>query len=205
MITLVLQKKKRTHQPEGEGNQKNPPPKSFVFAFGKHRSLLKNLQKDIRQVMQPFTAAEMRVSRNNVLKDFVHVAGPLGVTHMIVLTATEKASYLKLCKSPRVRYAAACSFGRPFCACLDTANVSALMQGPTAVLQIKNYSLARDVQGIQARPRCPQTAFLQPPLVVLNGFSGNQHLQLTGVLFQNMFPSINVNTTKLNQCQVCPI
>jgi ribosome biogenesis protein SSF1/2 len=38
--------------------------------------------------------------------------------------------------------------------------------------------------------------------VVLNGFGGDQHLKLTGVLFQNMFPSINVNATKANQCQV---
>eukprot|EP00892_Ulva_mutabilis_P007000 jgi/Ulvmu1/4672/UM002_0403.1 len=169
-----VRKKKRTHQPEGDSKQKHPPPKSFVFAFGKNRALLKSLQNDVRQVMQPFTAAEMRVSRNNVLKDFVHVAGPLGVTHMIVLTATDKASYMKLCKSPR---------------------------GPTAVLQIMSYSLARDVQVAQSRPRSPQAAFLTPPLVVLNGFSGDQHLQLTGVLFQNMFPSINVNTTKLNKCQ----
>lgn len=38
-----------------------------------------------------------------MLKDFVHVAGPLGVTHLLLLTATENASYLKLARTPRVR------------------------------------------------------------------------------------------------------
>lgn len=78
------------------------------------------------------------------------------------------------------------------------------LQGPSATLKIKEYSLARDVQAALARPRCPPSAFLAPPLVVLNGFGGDQHLKLTGVLFQNMFPSINVNATKVNQCQVSP-
>lgn len=38
-----------------------------------------------------------------MLKDFVHVAGPLGVTHFLLLTATEQASYLKLARVPRVK------------------------------------------------------------------------------------------------------
>jgi ribosome biogenesis protein SSF1/2 len=37
-----------------------------------------------------------------VLRDFVSVAGPLGVTHFVMLTATENSSYLKLSKAPRV-------------------------------------------------------------------------------------------------------
>lgn len=78
------------------------------------------------------------------------------------------------------------------------------MQGPSATLKIKEYSLARDVQAALARPRCPPAAFQTPPLVVLNGFGGDQHLKLTGVLFQNMFPSLNVNATQVNQCQVRP-
>lgn len=101
----MQKRKKRSRGAPQEDAKKNPPPKSFVFAFGKQRSLLKDLQKDLRNVMQPFTAESMRVSRNNVMKDFVHIAGPLGVTHMVILTGTDKASYLRLCKSPRV-----CSF-----------------------------------------------------------------------------------------------
>jgi hypothetical protein len=52
--------------------------------------------------MQPHTAVNLKISSRNVMKDFIHVAGPLGVTHFVIVTATDKASYLKLCKIPRV-------------------------------------------------------------------------------------------------------
>ena len=41
-------------------------------------------------------------SRKNQLKDFVHIAGPLNVSHFLILTATEQAAYLRLAKVPRV-------------------------------------------------------------------------------------------------------
>lgn len=35
--------------------------------------------------------------------------------------------------------------------------------------------------------------------VVLNGFStGEDHLKLTSVMFQNMFPALNIATVKIN-------
>ena len=47
-------------------------------------------------------------------------------------------------------------------------------------------------------PRLVQGA----PLVVLNSFGGEEHLKLATVLFQNLFPSINVQNVQLHQCQV---
>lgn len=41
----------------------------------------------------------------------------------------------------------------------------------------------------------------QPPLVVLNNFSGAEHLRLAATTFQNLFPAINVATTRLSTCQ----
>ena len=46
--------------------------------------------------------ALLQESKSNVLKDFVHVAGPLGVTQFLILTATENAGYLRIAKTPRV-------------------------------------------------------------------------------------------------------
>jgi hypothetical protein len=42
-------------------------------------------------------------SRKNSLRDFVSVAGPLGVSHFVMLSATDNSSYVKLAKTPRVR------------------------------------------------------------------------------------------------------
>lgn len=64
-----------------------------------------------------------------MLKDFVHVAGPLGVTHFVMLTATHNASYLRVAKPPR---------------------------GPTLTMRVHEYSLIRDVVAAQQRPRIPQ-------------------------------------------------
>ena len=44
----------------------------------------------------------MQESNRNHLRDFVDIAGPLGVSHFLILTATENAAYLRLAKTPRV-------------------------------------------------------------------------------------------------------
>lgn len=55
----------------------------------------------------------MQESRTNQLKDFVHIAGPLKVSHFLILTATEQAAYLRLCKVPKVCWlqSSACEAG----------------------------------------------------------------------------------------------
>ena len=143
--------------------------------------MLKDLEGDLRKLMSPNTAGKLRESKRNVLKDFVHVAGPLGVTHLLMLSATHNAAYLRVAKSPR---------------------------GPTLTLRIHEYSLIRDVLSTQQRPRAPQTMWLGPPLVVMNNFNSPaaskedaEHLKLATVMFQNLFPTINVATTKLSSCQ----
>ncbi len=50
------------------------------------------------QLMAPNTATALKESKRNQLKDFVNVAGPLGVTHFLILTATHNASYLRVAK-----------------------------------------------------------------------------------------------------------
>lgn len=64
--------------------------------------VMAELEGDLRKVMSPNTASHLRESKRNVLKDFVHIAGPLGVTHFVILTATQNASYLRVARSPRV-------------------------------------------------------------------------------------------------------
>lgn len=63
---------------------------------------LGDLESDVRRMMLPNTAAALRESKRNTLKDFLSVAGPLGVSHFLILTATDKASYLRVAKTPRV-------------------------------------------------------------------------------------------------------
>lgn len=171
-------KKKRTQDPTQDNAGALPGdkiPKSFVFSRGKLPALLRNLEKDLRKVMMPHTALNLRESKRNSMKDFVHVAAPLGVTHFMILSNTKTSPYLRLARSPH---------------------------GPTLTFKIHAYSLAADVARAQTRPRAPPAIFKSPPLVVMNGLTtGEEHLKLIAVVFQNIVPPINVNTVKLSNCQ----
>lgn len=68
---------------------------------------VKLLVADMKKLMLPYTADKLQVrivdfmllivilqSRTgNQLKDFAHVAGPLGITHFLVFTATELGTH----------------------------------------------------------------------------------------------------------------
>ncbi|GAV86139.1 Brix domain-containing protein [Cephalotus follicularis] len=113
-------------------------PKSFVFSRGKLPSSLKQLQVDLRKLMLPFTALNLKEKKRNNLKDFLNVAGPMGVTHFLMLSKTDAAPYLRVARTP---------------------------QGPTLTFKIHEYSLATDVAQSQKHPRCPQDLFNNSPLV----------------------------------------
>lgn len=150
-------------------------PKSFVFARGKLPGPLRQLQMDLRKLMLPYTALNLKEKKRNNLKDFLNVAGPMGVTHFLIISKTATAPYLRVARTP---------------------------QGPTLTFKIQEYSLAVDVARSQVRPRCPQDLFKNAPLIVLSGFgTGDQHLKLATIMFQNIFPAIDVNTVKLSSCQ----
>ncbi|XP_047327020.1 peter Pan-like protein [Impatiens glandulifera] len=150
-------------------------PKSFVFSRGKLPAPLKQLQMDLRKLMLPHTALKLKEKKRNNIKDFLNVAGPMGVTHFLILSKTDAAPYLRVGRIP---------------------------QGPTLTFKINEYSLAVDVAQSQLRPRCPPDLFKNPPLIVLSGFgTGEQHLKLATIMFQNIFPAIDVNTVRLSTCQ----
>lgn len=133
------------------------------------------------------------------------LAGPLGVTHFFILTATSSASYLRVAKAPH---------------------------GPTLALRIKSYALMRDVLASQARPRSPASAWAAPPLVVLQNFPGGggggdalaggragpdgarparppvvgggstaAAAGLAAELFRSAFPPIDVRSARLSSCR----
>ncbi len=105
--------------------------------------------------------------KKNVLKDFVSVAGPLNVSHFLMFSKTDIATNLRIVRLPR---------------------------GPTLTFKVLNYSLARDVISSLKRPNMEQKQFKHHPLLVMNNMSGEgMQLKLMATMFQNMFPSINVN------------
>jgi ribosome biogenesis protein SSF1/2 len=159
-------------------------PHTMVISRGNVEKDLKNLMLDLRKVMEPFTASSLKDTKKNSLKDFVAIAGPLHVTHLIALTQTEHGDYMKLMRMPR---------------------------GPTLHFKLEEYSLTRDVLSAAKKSFTHQKQYLYQPLLILNGFATIQqrttmneeenqenknsvdfHHKLLSATLQNMFPQINV-------------
>ncbi|KAJ3030414.1 UNVERIFIED_CONTAM: hypothetical protein HDU68_009118 [Siphonaria sp. JEL0065] len=174
-------KKRRTHVPVTP-EAVAAVPKSFVIRAGgsqKHAASLAQLVKDVRRIMEPNTASNIKERKGNKLKDFVHVAGLLGVSHLVMFNTTETAAGSKI-----------------------GLRIGRMPRGPTLFFNVKQYVLAKDVLASQLRPKSPGSDFKCSPLVVLNNFNDPaHHVKLMATVFQNMFPPINVQTMKLSDAR----
>jgi ribosome biogenesis protein SSF1/2 len=168
-------KKKRTHIKEVEDESLTKQPNTFIFRRGKVGKTVKELVDDMRHVMLPNTALNLKESKSNNLRDFINVAGPYGVSHMMIFSATDLGTYMRILKSPR---------------------------GPTLTFKVNEYSLIADIHNLQQRPHSPGIEYKVPPVLVLNNFGSEEnHMKLMAITFQNMFPTININTINLNDCK----
>ncbi|XP_072531397.1 suppressor of SWI4 1 homolog [Salminus brasiliensis] len=152
-------------------------PHSFVFHRGQIGGNLSQLVMDMRRVMGPYTAKSLKVRKKNMLKDFVTVAGPLGISHFLVFTKTQTNINFRLARLPK---------------------------GPTLCFQVTKYSLIKDVVSSLKRQRMHEQQFTRHPLLVLNNFGlDGMHIKLMATMFQNMFPSINVHKVSINSIKRC--
>lgn len=137
------------------------------------------LVRDTRNMMQPHTAIRLRERKSNKLKDFVVMAGPLGITYLMIFSQNEKTG------STHLRF-------------------SSMPRGPTISFKILEYSLCKDVSRIQKTPKSISASsheFTNPPLLVINGFTNPKDStpeeKLVVTMFQNMFPPISPLNTKV--------
>ncbi|KAK2833287.1 hypothetical protein Q5P01_017176 [Channa striata] len=152
-------------------------PHSFVFHRGQIGKNVGQLILDMRRVMEPYTAESLKVRKNNVLKDFVTIAGPLGVTHFMIFSKTPSSVNMRLARLPK---------------------------GPTLHFKVLKYSLIKDVVSSLKKHRMHEQQFTHHPLLILNNFgSDGMHVKLMATMFQNMFPSINVHKVNLNNIKRC--
>ena len=127
--------------------------------------------------MEPFTARNLKVTKYNVVKDFVSVASLLHVTHMTMFTMTERSVYMRVCRFPR---------------------------GPTITFKVNTFCLARDVRSSIRKPVANDKLFRHHPLLVMNGFTtDDMKVNLTASMFRNMFPSFDINNVDLNDIKRC--
>lgn len=144
------------------------------------------LVKDVRSMMEPATASRLKERRSNRLRDYTSMAGPLGVSHLLLFSRSESGNVqFRLAVTPR---------------------------GPTLCFRVEKYSLCKDIQKSMKRPRRGDADHLSSPLLVMNNFSAApgdteetkdkknipKHLEsLSTTVFQSLFPPINPTTTPL--------
>lgn len=185
-----MPRKKKTKQQKGGGFQADPSekemrqtPRAFVIKRGEVPMQIKDLVQDFRNVMSPNTAKRLRESKLNRIEDYVAVAGPLFVSHLVVFTQTKSATYMKLVKLPA---------------------------GPTLTFKVDKYTLAREVRSAQKRQRLGNKDFESAALQVLSGFSGPvppgkdgakaTPTALISEMFKGLFPAVHVPT--FNQAEM---
>ena len=169
-------KRKTQKNTDTEDQAATPPPRAFVFSKGKVSAPLKALVEDLKRVMSPNTAQALRARKTNKLRDFVDVAGELNVSFFLIVSATDKSSYLRVVRTP---------------------------QGPTLTFRINSYSLASDLSATLRKPYSAGAGVWQSsPLLVLSDFDKSvQHEMLQSTVLQNLFPEFNVADAKLAACR----
>ncbi|BHF81707.1 hypothetical protein SprV_0802484000 [Sparganum proliferum] len=166
-------------------------PHSFVFARTGVGSLVKQLSLDLRRVFEPFTASSLRVSKRNVLKDFINIAGPLNVTHLLYLThpradklSAKRARHAaniseKIKKKKRPGEAESTDFGDEepsLKGAVGGAKAGGVYMhlvrapnGPSLTFRVLEYSLTKDVFTLVRRV-FDARQFTTPPLLAMTGF-----------------------------------
>lgn len=155
---------------------------ALIIKRGKIGVYLRKLVTEMRLVMYPYTAINLRESAANNMKDFLSLVDIYGFSHMMMFTNTEKSSYLKLAKMPK---------------------------GPTITFKIKDYCLSSDIfkeSGINQRPLTKN--FDHVPLIIMNGFNSTDipseyetALKTTSMMFQSFFPPLNLTEIQMKKCK----
>lgn len=146
--------KKRTHVGANMGpatkptnpNQISRTPKSMVIRIGAGEvgPSVSQLVKDVRSMMEPDTASRLKERRSNRLRDYVTMAGPLGVSHLMLFSRSASGNTnLRLALTPR---------------------------GPTLHFHVEKYSLCKDVRKALKHPKGGGNEYLTAPLVSSKSF-----------------------------------
>lgn len=160
-------------QPISNSQTDSRAPKSFVIRGGRVGKSVTTLVRDVRRIMEPNTATRLQEREKNKLRDYLTMAGPLGVSHMLIFNQSDAGINMRVLRCPR---------------------------GPTVTFRVNKYSLTSDIMHSSRRPIAPGTEFTTPPLLVLNNFGGEErHLKLLVSVFQNMFPPLHVHSMRLSQ------
>ncbi|CAH7689025.1 brix domain-containing protein [Phakopsora pachyrhizi] len=212
---MAKRKKTRTHQigSSGQQSESSKTPKSFVIrSRSNHHQIgdqnsggtrtphrfasLNALVKDFRKVMEPNTASKVKERKSNRFKDFLAMAGPLGVTHIIVFSQSSTTTKDNENLDREELMISNINF-----------KIFRLPRGPTLTFKVLRFSLMSDVSNCERSPRSPGGEFKTEPLLIMNNFNPGANstpeevnqLNLLTTTFRNLFPQIKIHSVQLVQ------
>ncbi|EFP84544.1 hypothetical protein PGT21_001535 [Puccinia graminis f. sp. tritici] len=212
---MAKRKKNRTHKKAREAGAAAAAttaksPKSFIIKSTRahhtsasatrsphHSTSLNLLVKDFRKVMEPNTASHLRERKSNKFKDFLAMAGPLSVTHILVFSQSEMSTAKQLENQ---------SAETELISNLNL-KIYKVPRGPTLTFKILRFSLMIDILNSDKHPRSPGAEFKTEPLLIMNNFNPDANataedvnrLNLLTTTFRNLFPQIKVHEIQLVQ------
>lgn len=71
-------------------------PHCLVIHRGDVGKYVKALESDLRNLVEPFTAKNLKILKRNNIKDFIVNGAVLGVTNMMVLTSSDASVQLRM-------------------------------------------------------------------------------------------------------------
>lgn len=145
----------------------------MVLRRGKVGVYLQKLISELRVLLYPYCAINLKEKRKNSLRDFLSLVDLYNLSHMFAITNTDHNSYMRLSKMP---------------------------SGPTFTFKIDKYCLSSDILN-ESEVKKPLTkSFHHIPLLILNGFNSTklspeleEPVKLVGNMFQSIFPPLNLN------------
>ena len=173
--------KKQQVQPKSKKGHAPPPqaadpdekrvPRTMIVRRGATDKRVQELVRELRRVMAPHTAERLKERPGNSLKDFVHAAQPLGVSHLLVLGQQKDQVNLRVARLPG---------------------------GPTLSFKIRSFSLVR--RGARAAEAAPSKVRLPTLLRHSSCWTASAARRSTSLCKgsrSRLFAPIDVSTVKV--------
>lgn len=163
-------KKTKTHVPMSE-LEIDAVPKSVVLKRSSLSIDMKLLESEIRAMMGPYTALNLKESTKVTLKDINNTATNFGAKNLVFLSEKENRNYLRFALSPK---------------------------GPTFTFQIKSFSLEKDLVKTDKVKSAGLVGLGAPFCVVSNleNFGNRKVSELLGNMLGGLFPKKSLLSRK---------
>ncbi|TNJ29861.1 Peter pan protein [Giardia muris] len=162
-------------------------PQTFVFKRGRLAHAASLLVGNLQLVFYPNGYSRLKARKSNTLRDFLAVAGSLGVTHLLVFTSSGEGTTLRIIKTPH---------------------------GPTLTFRLVEYSSMQDLHAAQGAPVLTKRMIDSAPLCIMAGFGDvgketkrssdeQKAIQLCATTIKAMYPEVSVTTAGWRSVKRC--